>query len=145
MLPVWWYPLSRTTLRAHAYIPVQSVESLELPRLREPPPITCLTYYAEHYTISIMIKSFRCKDTEALYKGESPKRFRAIETVAVRKLQMLEAAHQLRDLRSPPGNRLEPMHWDRPDQHSIRINGQWRLCFVWANDGVTEVEIVDYH
>jgi toxin HigB-1 len=92
-----------------------------------------------------MIESFRCKDTEALYKGESPKRFRAIESVAVRKLQMLEAAHELRDLRAPPGNRLEPLHSDRTGQHSIRINGQWRICFVWTTEGATEVEIIDYH
>ena len=92
-----------------------------------------------------MIKSFRCKDSEALYSGESPKRFRAIEVVATRKLQMLEAAHELKDLRSPPGNRLEPLHRDRAGQHSIRINGQWRICFVWTDEGASEVEIVDYH
>ncbi|WP_118178542.1 type II toxin-antitoxin system RelE/ParE family toxin [Paraburkholderia phosphatilytica] len=92
-----------------------------------------------------MIKSFRCKDSEALYSGESPKRFRAIEAVATRKLQMLEAAHELKDLRSPPGNRLEPLHRDRAGQHSIRINGQWRICFVWTDEGASEVEIVDYH
>jgi toxin HigB-1 len=92
-----------------------------------------------------MIKSFRCKDTEALYNGESPKRFRAVEVVATRKLQMLEAAHELEDLRSPPGNRLEPMRRDRMSQHSIRVNGQWRLCFVWTNEGVTDIEMIDYH
>ena len=92
-----------------------------------------------------MIESFRCKDTEALYKGESPKLFRSIESVAVRKLQMLEAAHELKDLRAPPGNRLEPLHGNRTSQHSIRINGQWRICFVWTSDGATEVEIIDYH
>ncbi|MCL2656118.1 MAG: type II toxin-antitoxin system RelE/ParE family toxin [Betaproteobacteria bacterium] len=92
-----------------------------------------------------MIKSFRCKETEALYAGESPKRFRAIEAVAMRKLQMLEAAHELKDLRAPPGNRLEPLHHDRAGQHSIRVNGQWRICFVWTDGGATHVEIVDYH
>lgn len=92
-----------------------------------------------------MIKSFRCKDTAALYDGESPKRFRAIEVVAIRKLQMLESAKELKDLRSPPGNQLEALKGDRRGQCSIRINGQWRLCFVWTDDGATEVEIVDYH
>ncbi|QCP52343.1 hypothetical protein FAZ95_24500 [Trinickia violacea] len=92
-----------------------------------------------------MIKSFRCKDTEALYAGKSPKRFRAIEAVAIRKLQMLEAAKELKDLRSPPGNQLEALKGDRRGQCSIRINGQWRLCFVWTDDGATEIEIVDYH
>jgi toxin HigB-1 len=95
--------------------------------------------------MTAMIESFRCKDTEALYRGESPKRFRAIQSVAVRKLQMLEAAHELKDLRAPPGNRLEPLHGDRTNQHSIRINGQWRVCFIWTADGATEVEIIDYH
>ncbi|HVE07215.1 MAG TPA: type II toxin-antitoxin system RelE/ParE family toxin [Paraburkholderia sp.] len=95
--------------------------------------------------MNVMIKSFRCKDSEALYNGESPRRFRAIETVATRKLQMLDAAHDLKDLRSPPGNRLEQLRRDRADQHSIRINGQWRICFCWTSEGVTEVEIVDYH
>jgi toxin HigB-1 len=104
-----------------------------------------LTYYANRNTMNVMIESFRCKDTEALYKGASPKRFRAIEVVATRKLQMIEAAHELNDLRSPPGNRLEPLYGDRTDQHSIRINGQWRICFFWTSDGATEVEIVDYH
>jgi toxin HigB-1 len=63
----------------------------------------------------------------------------------MRKLQMLEAAKELKDLRSPPGNRLEPLYRDRAGQHSIRITGQWRICFVWAGDGASEIEIVDYH
>jgi proteic killer suppression protein len=58
---------------------------------------------------------------------------------------MLHAATELRDLRSPPGNRLEPLHGNRDGQHSIRINDQWRICFVWTDAGPTEVEIVDYH
>lgn len=58
---------------------------------------------------------------------------------------MLAAAKELRDLRSPPGNRLEALHGDREGQHSIRINGQWRVCFEWTDDGPAHVEIVDYH
>ncbi|WP_096474910.1 type II toxin-antitoxin system RelE/ParE family toxin [Burkholderia stabilis] len=92
-----------------------------------------------------MIRSFRCKDTQSLFAGESPRRFRAIETVATRKLQMVAAAKELRDLRAPPGNRLEALQGDREGQHSIRINEQWRICFVWSDDGPTQVEIVDYH
>ncbi|WP_312243641.1 type II toxin-antitoxin system RelE/ParE family toxin [Stutzerimonas nitrititolerans] len=65
--------------------------------------------------------------------------------VATRKLAMLNAATELRDLRSPPGNRLEPLHGDRVGQHSIRINDQWRICFIWTDAGPTQVEIVDYH
>jgi len=91
------------------------------------------------------IRSFRCTDTEALYEGKSPRRFRNIENVAERKLQMLDDAVELRDLRSPPGNRLEALSGDRVGQHSIRINGQWRVCFVWTDVGPKNVEIVDYH
>jgi proteic killer suppression protein len=91
------------------------------------------------------IRSFRCADTEALYTGESPRRFRNIENVAQRKLQMMDDAVELRDLRSPPGNRLEALSGNRSEQHSIRINDQWRVCFVWTDGGPTNVEIVDYH
>ena len=91
------------------------------------------------------IRSFRCADTQALYEGASPKRFRNIESVAQRKLQMLDDAVELKDLRSPPGNRLEALRGDRADQYSIRINDQWRLCFVWTDKGATNAEIVDYH
>ncbi|WP_312256130.1 type II toxin-antitoxin system RelE/ParE family toxin [Stutzerimonas nitrititolerans] len=65
--------------------------------------------------------------------------------IATRKLAMLNAATELRDLRSPPGNRLEPLQGNRAGQHSIRINDQWRICFVWTDAGPTQVEIVDYH
>ena len=92
-----------------------------------------------------MIQSFRCKHTRALYEGGSPRRFRAIETVATRKLAMLDAATTLDFLRSPPGNRLEALKGDRAGQWSIRVNDQWRLCFVWTEAGPAEVEIVDYH
>jgi toxin HigB-1 len=91
------------------------------------------------------IRSFLCADTEALYEGKKPKQFRNIETVAQRKLQMLEAAEELRDLASPPGNRLEALKDDRKGQHSIRINDQWRVCFVWTAAGPKNIEIVDYH
>jgi proteic killer suppression protein len=64
---------------------------------------------------------------------------------ARRKLRMLDAAVGLEDLRQPPGNRLEPLKGDREGQHSIRVNGQWRLCFSWRDDGAHEVEVVDYH
>ena len=91
------------------------------------------------------IRSFRCADTEAIFEGRSPRRFRNIESVAQRKLQMLDDAVELRDLASPPGNRLEALSRDRAGQHSIRINAQWRVCFVWTAAGPEEVEIVDYH
>jgi toxin HigB-1 len=91
-----------------------------------------------------VIRSFRCKRTEVLYRGETVPEFAAIRTVALRKLDMLSAATRLSDLRAPPGNRLEALRGDRRGQHSIRINDQWRICFVW-DDGVELVEIVDYH
>lgn len=91
------------------------------------------------------IRSFRCADTEALYQGLRPRRFRNIEAVAERKLQMLDAAQELKDLRAPPGNRLEALIGDRAGWHSIRINDQWRVCFVWTPQGPENVEIVDYH
>ena len=91
------------------------------------------------------IRSFRCADTESLFDGKSPKRFRNIENVAHRKLQMLDDAVELRDLKSPPGNRLETLAGNRAGQHSIRINDQWRVCFIWTKAGPDSVEIVDYH
>jgi len=92
-----------------------------------------------------MIKSFRDNDTRRLFERERVARFRNIESVARRKLEVLNAAHQLDDLRVPPGNRLEALTRDRKGQHSIRINDQWRICFVWRIDGAENVEIVDYH
>ena len=91
------------------------------------------------------IQSFRCADTQALFELTRVRRWVNIETVALRKLRLLHAAHDLGDLRVPPGNRLEALAGDRAGQHSIRINDQWRLCFVWTRQGPREVEIVDYH
>ena len=92
-----------------------------------------------------MIQSFKCKDTLALFEGKSPRRFKAFVLVAERKLSQLDAAQTLDFLRAPPGNRLEALKGDRKGQHSIRINDQWRICFLWTDVGPTEVEIVDYH
>jgi proteic killer suppression protein len=92
-----------------------------------------------------MIQSFRCKDTHSLYIARRSKLWGSALAPALRKLDQLEAATSLQDLRVPPGNRLEPLHGDRQGQHSIRINDQWRICFVWRQDGAHDVEIVDYH
>jgi len=92
-----------------------------------------------------MIQSFKCKDTQALFEGKHPRRFRAFMAVAERKLSQLDAAQTLEFMRAPPGNHLEFLQGDRKGQHSVRINGQWRLCFVWSAAGPTDVEIVDYH
>ncbi|MGJ4892609.1 type II toxin-antitoxin system RelE/ParE family toxin [Bradyrhizobium sp. HKCCYLRH3099] len=93
-----------------------------------------------------MIRSFRDWTTEAVFDGENPKGFPSdLLKVARRKLRYLHAAAGLGDLRSPPGNRLEALTGDRQGQHSIRINDQFRVCFIWTADGPANVEIVDYH
>ncbi len=92
-----------------------------------------------------MIQSFRCKDTALLFGGYPVARFANIRLVAERKLAMLHAAATLEFLCSPPGNRLEPLKRNRQGQYSLRINGQWRLCFTWTVDGPADVEIIDYH
>ena len=92
-----------------------------------------------------MIHSFACADTKALFQSQPVARFRNIERVARRKLLQLHAATELGSLRVPPGNSLEALKGNRKGQHSIRINDQWRLCFVWQQNGAHQVEIVDYH
>ena len=92
-----------------------------------------------------MIKSFADDGTRRLFERERVPRFRNIESVARRKLEMLAAAHRLDELRVPPGNRLEALTGDRKGQRSIRINDQWRICFAWRADGPENVEIADYH
>ena len=92
-----------------------------------------------------MIKSFKDKQTAELFSGNTPKKFSAIEKVATRKLQMLDAAITINDLRVPPANHLEALIGDRKGQYCIRINAQFRLCFVWEGQNAFDVEIVDYH
>lgn len=92
-----------------------------------------------------MIVSFKCRETETLFKAGKSAIFSGISKSATRKLTMLQAAVTLEFLKSPPGNRLEALVGSRAGQHSIRINDQWRLCFVWTDEGAKDVEIVDYH
>jgi len=91
------------------------------------------------------IQSFSCADTQELFETGRSKKFANIKAVAERKLQMLDVATTLEFLRSPPGNRLEQLVGGRAGQHSIRINDQMRVCFVWTDKGPERVEIVDYH
>ena len=92
-----------------------------------------------------MIRTFRCDDTAALFAGKRVARLANILDVATRKLQQIDSAATIESLRAPPGNRLELLKGDRRGRYSIRINDQWRVCFVWRSDGVLDVEIVDYH
>ena len=93
-----------------------------------------------------MLKGFADRDTELIWLGRFARRLpEGIQRIARRKLRMLDAATVLEELRVPPGNRLESLKGDRAVQHSIRINDQWRICFIWDGDGAREVRIVDYH
>lgn len=92
-----------------------------------------------------MISSFKCKDTQELYETGENRRFSSIARSALRKLDMIAAATMVETLRVPPGNRLEQLYGKRKGQWSIRINDQWRICFVWSGSNAGNVEIVDYH
>ena len=92
-----------------------------------------------------MIKSYADKETQILYETGHSRRYRNIEHIALRKLDMLYAANNINALRVPPGNRLEQLHGNREGQYSIRINAQWRICFRWQERDAYDVEIVDYH
>jgi proteic killer suppression protein len=92
-----------------------------------------------------MIESFRCTETERLHHRIPSPRFQPIAQIARRKLRQLDSAVELRDLAAPPGNRLEALRGERKGQYSVRINDQWRLCFIWRDGARFDVEIVDYH
>lgn len=93
-----------------------------------------------------MIQSFSCRETELIFGGNRSRRLPGdIQNVSRRKLQYLDLAKTLNDLRVPPGNQLETLSGDRAGQHSIRINHQWRICFAWSDSGPGQVHVVDYH
>ena len=98
-----------------------------------------------YYQIRMAIQFFACAETERFYHTGKSRRFASVATVAAQKLDMLNAAATLADIRVPPGNRLEALRGDRAGQHSIRVNDQRRVCFVWTAAGPAGVEIVDYH
>ncbi len=95
-------------------------------------------------TMVFVIVSFRCAETEKIFNAKRSRKFESIQRVAFRKLVMLHAAHALGDL-AGPGNSLEALTGDRQGQHAIRVNSQYRLCFVWADGNASNAEIVDYH
>ena len=92
-----------------------------------------------------MIKTFKCRDTEAMFNGKRIRRFISVQSVAMRKLAILNVAGRIEDLRVPPGSRLEALKGKRQGQWSIRINDQWRICFRVEAGNAFDVEIVDYH
>jgi toxin HigB-1 len=93
-----------------------------------------------------MIRTFKCQDTSEIWHGRVSRKFpREIQDRALRKLRQIDAARRLEDLRNPPGNRLEMLRGDRVGQMSVRINAQWRICFVWRDGDADDVEIIDYH
>ena len=93
-----------------------------------------------------MIRSFRNRETERIWRGCKSRKFPGdVQNRALRKLRQLDASLTLEDLRNPPGNRLEALKADRAGQWSIRINDQWRICFRWSDGEAHDVEIVDYH
>lgn len=94
----------------------------------------------------LMIKSYRCKETARITEGRTSRKFPAdIQRRAKMRLDRIDAAADLDDLKVPPSHRLEPLSGDRRGQHSIRVNNQWRVCFVWREGHAFDVEIVDYH
>jgi proteic killer suppression protein len=93
-----------------------------------------------------VIRSFGSRETERIWHGQYIKRVdRTVQRAALRKLELIHAAKGVEDLRIPPGNRLERLVGDRRGQYSVRVNAQWRICFVWREEGAEDVELVDYH
>lgn len=93
-----------------------------------------------------MIKSFKCRETERIFHGRFSRRFsKGIQRIAARKLEMISASAELNSLKIPPSNHLEKLKGKRKGQLSIRVNDQWRICFIWRDDNAYKVEIVDYH
>jgi len=121
----------------------KSIASQEEPR-KEVDAVKLDPSHGSRY-YSRVIKSFKCRDTEDLFNRKRVSRFVNIESVARRKLEQLNQAGKLGDLRIPPGNRLEALKGERDEQYSIRVNDQFRLCFRWSGTDAEDVEIVDYH
>ena len=137
--------LGPTPLSLHITTVFEWILFIEKPCLFFPWPKS-LTYNASRYTFGVMIRSFKCQETEKTFRRTfSQKWGRDIQQIGFRKLRMLNRAMTLIDLRLPPGNRLERLRGNREGQHSIRINDQWRICFEWRDGDAFNVEITDYH
>jgi proteic killer suppression protein len=105
-----------------------------------------LTLLTSSVIIADVIRSFRDKETERIWRRQRVRRLNdGTQTIALRKLLILDAAEVLGDLRIPPGNRLEKLKGDRAGSYSIRVNQQWRICFTWTDTGAEDVELIDYH
>ncbi len=109
------------------------------------PSIGCFTYNAIRAILGSVIRSFLDRDTEAIFNRERVRKFESIANVAHRKLREIHRAARLSDLAALPGNRLKALKGNRAGQHSIRVNDQYRVCFVWDQKDAYDVEIVDYH
>ncbi|MGB8414472.1 MAG: type II toxin-antitoxin system RelE/ParE family toxin [Candidatus Binatus sp.] len=107
--------------------------------------VGCFTYNAIRGILDCVIRSFRDRDTRAIFNRERVRKFESIANVAHRKLREIHRAARLSDLGALPGNRLEALKGKRAGQHSIRINDQYRVCFTWDQKNAYDVEIVDYH
>jgi proteic killer suppression protein len=105
-----------------------------------------LTLLTSNVTIKSVIRSFRGKDAEAIWQRRFVKRLSPeLSRLAYNKLVLINAADAINDLRVPPGNRLEKLAGDRAGQYSVRVNDQWRICFMWSASGASNVQLVDYH
>ena len=110
-----------------------------------PPMVTLAVNHAIRYAFNMAIKTFKCADSETLFRLLRVARFANIERPALRKLKQLDLARRIEDLRSPPANRLERLKGARAGQWSVRVNDQYRICFRWTGADAEDVEIVDYH
>ena len=135
------FPTCKPRRVGHAHVSLPLASGPSLP----PSQSILLAIKRKAVYLLIVIQSFRCAESERLFRRDAVRRFKAIERPALRKLDMLDAAPDIRTLSMLPGNRLERLKGDRKGHYSIRINDQWRVCFEWRNGHAYDVEIVDYH
>ncbi len=148
LMVIGWWAMTRQrvpAVRAISSIMAQRRSTLASPNAAVVPGGSVASYNAMRYG-NRMIRSFARRETALIWSGRRSRKLPSdIQAAALRKLRILNQARVLEDLRVPPGNRLEALKGNRAGQHSIRINDQWRICFVWNEGGANDVEIVDYH